>query len=207
MGMARFCWALVSRVPHGCRETLIPSEDLWCPELLGAWDGRGRTGTVVAREWGPGTLLWSPPIDRQGAALAQPPPPPPPGAGRPRPGAPSSVPHPAPSHPSPKPLIPRWLQLKGFVLFPFSQNKPLHSEIILLGQCRMWASLDRDCAGVTPDGLYVPAAWSPRGSALSVPVRAGPLLCWRLGHCPHGHQPLLARDPEPPTGGWPGSRW
>ena len=31
----------------------------------------------------------------------------------------SSAPHPTPSSPIPRPLRPRWLQLQGFVLFPF----------------------------------------------------------------------------------------
>ena len=74
--------------------------------------------------------------------------------------------------PPPGPLLPRWLQLNGFVLFPLSQNKPLCSELILLGQCRMWAGWFGDCPGVSPDGLHVPAGWRGHGLVLAVPVWA-----------------------------------
>lgn len=76
---------------------------------------------------------------------------------------------PAPSAPPLGPLRPRWLQLKSFVLFPLSQNKPLCSELILLGQCRMWGPA---WFYVVPDGLYVPAGWRGHGLGLVVLVWA-----------------------------------
>lgn len=46
--------------------------------------------------------------------------------------------------PPPKPLIPRWLQLKDFALFPFSQNKPFIPGALC------WVS-----AGCGPGWIYV----------------------------------------------------
>lgn len=81
------------------------------------------------------------------------------GAGQPHPHVPSSAPHPAPSSPTPRPLLPRWLQLKGFVLFPFSQNKPLDGSSLCWVSAGCGPAWFYDCPGVIPDGLYVPAGW------------------------------------------------
>lgn len=50
---------------------------------------------------------------------------------------------PCPLRPHPQSRLPRWLQLKGFVLFPFSQNKPPCAELLLPGR-----------AGCGPAWLY-----------------------------------------------------
>lgn len=74
-----------------------------------------------------------------------------------------SAPHPVPCSPIPRPLLPRWLQLKGFVLFPFSQNKPLLRSSF----CSVSAGCGPACfygrPGVIPVGLYVPAGWRGHG--------------------------------------------
>ena len=100
----------------------------------------------------------------------------------------SSAPHPAPSSPIPRPLRPRWLQLKGFVLFPFSQNKPLLRSSLCSVSAGCGPACFSDCPGVIPVGLYGPAGWRGQGW---VPL----VLAWLTSAVLRGHRHPLPRQP------------
>ena len=100
----------------------------------------------------------------------------------------SSAPHPTPSSPIPRPLRPRWLQLKGFVLFPFSQNKPLLRSSLCTVSAGCGPACFSDCPGVIPVGLYGPAGWRGQGR---VPL----VLAWLTSAVLRGHRHPLPRQP------------
>ena len=87
-----------------------------------------------------------------------------------------------------RPLRPRWLQLKGFVLFPFSQNKPLLRSSLCSVSAGCGPACFSDCPGVIPVGLYGPAGWRGQGW---VPL----VLAWLTSAVLRGHRHPLPRQP------------